>query len=76
MSGEKRKDSKVVEFVDPHVRESHLAEGIEKHGSPVFAPVSVNPMPSQLIAHGPLLAPSAPPLHQKTKTVGEEKGKR
>ena len=55
MSDKKRKDSEIVDFVDPHLRESQLAEGIEKHGSPVFAPVSVNPMPSQLIAPSPLL---------------------
>jgi len=55
VSDKKRKDSEIVDFVDPHLRESHLAEGIEKHGSPVFAPVSVNPMPSQLIAPSPLL---------------------
>ena len=73
MSDNKRKDSKIAEFVDPHLREAHLAEGVERHGSPVFASVSVNSMPSQLIVPGPLLTPSAPPDHQKMKTGGGEK---
>ena len=65
MSDRKRKDSQTVEPSDAHLREAHLAEGVEKHTAPVFAPLSTTPIPAQLIAPIPLLAPPPPSPYQE-----------
>jgi len=65
VSDRKRKDFETIEPSDPHLSEAYLLEGVEKHVPPVMAPVSVAPMPSQLIAPIPLLPPEAPSIHQE-----------
>ena len=72
MSDKKQKESKVLEPADYHLREAHLAEGVEKHFPPVNAPASVNPMLSQTIAPIPLLKPEMPSVHL-TKKISDEK---
>lgn len=47
------------EFVDPHIKEAHIAEDIEKHAEPTTTPVSVSPMPTQLIAPIPAMTPTS-----------------
>lgn len=49
------------ELVDSHVRESHIAEGAEKHVEPVATPVSTTPVPIQDVTPMPLLAPEPVP---------------
>jgi hypothetical protein len=72
MSDKKRKDPKTAEPVEPHLREAHLAEGIEKYVPPAFAPVSVNPMLGQSIALLSLPPPETPFIHKTAKTSSEE----
>jgi predicted flap endonuclease-1-like 5' DNA nuclease len=49
------------EFIDPHVRESHLAESVEKHVEPMGEPVSTTPVPMQQVTPIPVLAPVPTP---------------
>jgi predicted flap endonuclease-1-like 5' DNA nuclease len=51
-----------AEFVDPHIKESHLAESVEKHGEPFEAPITTTSVPMQEPVPMPVLSPgSAPP---------------
>jgi len=51
----KKKDA---EQIDPHTRESHIAEGFEKHSEPITTPVSATGIPMQLISPMPGLTPT------------------
>ena len=72
MSDRKRKIVEPVDPSDPHLREAHLIEGAEKHVPPLMAPVSVAPMPSQLIAPIPLLPPEVHSGSHMVRTEIEE----
>ena len=57
-----------IEESDSHVRESHLAESVEKHAEPTETPPSISNMPTQLNAPMPLLTPSAPQTPTSVKS--------
>jgi len=62
---QKAKDSEVTasnvqaELGDAHVKEAHIAEGVEKHAEPTTTPVSVSSMPTQIIAPIPVMTPTS-----------------
>ena len=69
-----------AETVDPHLRESHIEEAIEKHSPPTTTPASPSPMPTQVIAAIPAMTPpaaeQAPPLKSELfaiKGIGEKR---
>ena len=69
-----------AQAVDPHLRESHIEEAIEKHVPPTTSPVSPSPMPTQVIAAIPAMTPpaaeQAPPLKSELfaiKGIGEKR---
>jgi predicted flap endonuclease-1-like 5' DNA nuclease len=45
---------------DAHLREAHLAEGVEKHAEPTTTPVSASPLPMQVVAPIPVM--TTPPV--------------
>jgi predicted flap endonuclease-1-like 5' DNA nuclease len=53
---------------DAHLRESHLAESVEKHVGPTVTPQTVTNVPSQLIAPMPFMTPSTPQIQTPLKS--------
>jgi predicted flap endonuclease-1-like 5' DNA nuclease len=62
---------KTPEQGDPHERESHIAEGFEKHLEPSTTPMSITGIPMPLIAPSPVFTPK--PAESSSSLEGELK---
>jgi predicted flap endonuclease-1-like 5' DNA nuclease len=62
---------KTPEQGDPHERESHIAEGFEKHLAPSTTPMSITGIPMPLIAPSPVFTPK--PAESSSSLKGELK---